>query len=223
MGLIFQVSIYASIGKLIRNQTNRVITNSLIKPQRENVVKVLNGCKEVFNKNKASKQDSLVLHLNPKLQGWANYYRYVVSSAIFGKIDKINWNRTLNWAKRKHPVKSATWIISKYYTRRRKTRILIFKDNLKNNGLVRMSDIFSKKRFVIVKNKMRVYSAENAVYWRNREYHNTFNRMFVSKLRNLFSSQHGTCPFCESQIIEKQVINGEVACPSHATSLIRRH
>ena len=190
----------------------------LIKPQRENVDKVLKGCKEIFDKNKASKQDSLILQLNPKLRGWANYYRYVVSSAIFGKIDKINWNRTLNWAKRKHPKKPTNWIISKYYTRRGNSRTLNFMNDENNTKLVHISDIFSKKRFVIVKNKKRVYSAENADYWRSREYNNTFNRLFVKKLRELFSKQQGTCPYCKSQIIEEEIVNGEV----HAHHMLPR-
>jgi RNA-directed DNA polymerase len=190
----------------------------LIKPQRENVDKVLKGCKDIFVKNKASKQDSLILQLNPKLQGWANYYRYVVSSSIFSKIDKTNWNRTLNWAKRKHPEKSLKWIYSKYYSRYGKTRMKNFMDKLNNIRLIHMQDIFSKKRFVIVKNTMRVYSAKDADYWRSREYHNTFNRLFVRKLRELFSRQEGNCPYCESQIIEEEVVNGEI----HAHHMLPR-
>ena len=104
----------------------------LIKPQQENVDKVLKGCKEIFDKNKASKQESLIHQLNPKLQGWANFYRYVVSSDIFAKIDKINWKKTLNWAKRKHPEKSLNWLYSKYYSRLGKTRTQIFMDSLNN-------------------------------------------------------------------------------------------
>ena len=192
--------------------------NLLIKPQRENVDKVLKGCKEIFDKNKASKQGSLIHQLNPKLQGWANYYRYVVSSATFGKIDKINWNRTLNWAKRKHPEKSLKWIYSKYYSKYGKTRTQNFMDSLNNIRLIHMQDIFSKKRFVIVKNTMRVYSAEDADYWRNREYHNTFNRLFVKRLRELFSKQEGTCPYCKTQIIAEDVVNGEV----HAHHMLPR-
>ena len=190
----------------------------LIKPQQENVEKVLKGCKEIFDKNKASKLEILIHQLNPKLQGWANYYRYIVSSATFGKIDKINWNRTLNWAKRKHPEKSLNWIYSKYYSRQGKNRTLNFMDSLNNIRLIHMRDIFSKKRFVIVKKQMRVYSADNADYWRSREYHNTFNRLFVRKLRELFSRQEGNCPYCESQIIEEEVVNGEI----HAHHMLPR-
>ena len=190
----------------------------LIKPQRESVEMVLNRCKEIFDKNKSSKQESLIHQLNPKLQGWANYYRYVVSTATFGKIDRVNWNRTLNWAKRKHPNKTLNWLIRKYYSRRDKARNSDFTDYENNIRLICMSDIFSKKRFVIVKKKMRVYSADDADYWRNREYHNTFNRLFVKKLRELFSRQQGTCSYCKSQIIEEEVVNGEV----HAHHMLPR-
>ena len=190
----------------------------LIKPQRENVDKVLKGCKDIFVKNKASKQDSLILQLNPKLQGWANYYRYVVSSSTFSKIDNSNWNRAFNWAKRRHPSKSSSWIVRKYYTKRKRRKSLDFMDSLNNTGLVRMYDILSKKRFVIVKKKMRVYSTENADYWRNREYHNTFNSLFMGKLSTLFSKQLGACPYCKSQMIEEEVVNGEV----HAHHMLPR-
>jgi RNA-directed DNA polymerase len=190
----------------------------LIKPQREKINKFLKGCKKIIDKNKASKQVSLILQLNPKLQGWANYYRYVVSSAIYSQIDNVIWNRTLNWTKREHPEKTLKWICLKYYSRRGKSRILDFKDKLTNLELVHMRDIFSKKRFVIVKNKMRVYSTEDAGYWRNREYHNTFNRLFVKKLRNLFSTQQGTCSYCKSKIIEEEVVNSEV----HAHHMLPR-
>ena len=190
----------------------------LIKPQQENVEKVLNGCKEIFDNNKASIQSGLIYQLNPKLQGWANYYRYVVSSTIFGKIDHINWFRTYNWAKRKHPGKSSHWIIRKYYSRKENKRTTQFTDSLNNNRLILMCDIFSKKRFIKVKNKMRVYSALNAEYWRNREYHNTFNSLFVRKLRELFSRQQGTCPYCQEQIIERNVVNSEI----HAHHMLPR-
>ena len=81
-----------------------------------------------------------------------------------------------------------------------------------------MYDILSKKRFVIVKKKMRVYSTENADYWRNREYHNTFNSLFMGKLSTLFSKQLGACPYCKSQMIEEEVVNGEV----HAHHMLPR-
>ena len=65
---------------------------------------------------------------------------------------------------------------------------------------------------------MRVYSVEDAVYWRNREYHNTFNSLFVKRLRVLFSKQEGTCPYCKTGIIAEDVVNGEV----HAHHMLPR-
>ena len=173
----FNIRKYKKILKKSNEPSDHIL---LIKPQRKNVDKILKECKEIFDRNKASKQVNLIHLLNPKLQGWANYYRFVVSSTTFGTIDKTTWNKTLNWAKRKHPGKTTKWLIRKYYSSRSRTRTSDFTDNENNIKLVRMSDIFSKKRFVIVKNKMRVYSANNADYWRNREYHNTLNNTFAN-------------------------------------------
>lgn len=39
-----------------------------------------------------------------------------------------------------------------------------------------MSKVFSKKRFVKVKNGMRVYDADHIEYWNKREYLNTQKR-----------------------------------------------
>ena len=59
----------------------------LIQPQREKVINVLRECHKVISKNKAATQNALIHLLTPKIIGWANYYRYVVSSQTFGKID----------------------------------------------------------------------------------------------------------------------------------------
>ena len=203
----FNIRKYGRTRKKSNKPSDRIL---LIKPQRVKVVKILKGCKEIFDKNKASRQNSLIHLLNPKLLGWANFFRFVNSSTTFGTIDKTTWNRSLNWAKRKHPGKSTQWLIRKYYSKRGRTRSSDFTDKKDNIRLVRMSDIFSKKPFVIVKNKMRIYSADNADYWRNREYRNTLNSLFVRKLQELFSTQQGTCPYCKTQIIPEDVVNGEV-------------
>ncbi|MDE0683411.1 MAG: group II intron reverse transcriptase/maturase, partial [Candidatus Poribacteria bacterium] len=49
----------------------------LIKPQKEKVIEFLRGCKEVLDDNKSSKQEKVINILNPKLRGWAMYYRHV--------------------------------------------------------------------------------------------------------------------------------------------------
>lgn len=181
----------------------------LITPEKEKIQSILRECIGVMNAHKTATQNSLIHLLNPKVIGWANYYRYVVSSQIFTNIDYILWQKTLHWAKRRHSQKSMAWIIQKYYTRQRNTRILRFTDKKAKSTLGTMSKVFSKKRFVKVKNAMRVYNTDHAEYWNKREYLNTQKRLYAKQSRVLFEKQNGLCPYCTSQITEANVVNHE--------------
>ena len=181
----------------------------LITPQKEKIQSILRECIGVMNAHKTATQNSLIHLLNPKVIGWANYYRYVVSSQIFANIDYILWQRTLHWTKRRHSQKSMAWIIEKYYTRQHNTRILRFTDKKTKSTLGTMSKVFSKKRFVKIKNAMRVYNTDHAEYWNKREYLNTQKRLYAKQSRVLFEKQNGLCLYCKSQITETNVVNDE--------------
>ena len=181
----------------------------LITPQKEKIQSILRECIGVMNTHKTVTQNSLIHLLNPKVIGWANYYRYVVSSQLFGNIDRLLWHKTLHWSKRRHPQKSITWIIQKYYSRQYKKRILQFTDKVSKSTLGKMRNVFSKKRFVKVKNGMRVHNADHSEYWNKREYLNTQKRLYAKGIRMLFEKQKGLCPYCKSQITEENVANSE--------------
>ena len=179
----------------------------LIKPQKEKIQNVLRECRKVMSENKTATQSTLIYLLNPKIVGWANYYKYVVSNEIFGKIDHILWSNLLNWAKRRHPQKTNGWIIRKYYRRRSKKRTQCFCDD--NIRLYEMIQILSKERFIKVKREMRVYNVDHAEYWGKREYEKSYNRLYVRQAREVFETQNGICPYCKSQITENEVVNNE--------------
>ena len=181
----------------------------LITPQKEKIQGILRECIGVMNTHKTVTQNSLIHLLNPKVIGWANYYRYVVSLQVFGNIDRFLWQKTLHWAKRRHPQKSITWIIRKYYSRQYKRRILHFTDKKAKRSLGKMSNVFSKRRFIQVKKGKRIYNADHAEYWNKREYLNTRHRLYAKEIRVLFEKQNGLCPYCKSQITEENVINSE--------------
>lgn len=181
----------------------------LITPQKEKIQNILRECIGVMNIHKTVTQNSLIHLLNPKVTGWANYYRYVVSLQVFGNIDRLLWKKTLHWAKRRHPHKSITWIIRKYYSRQYKRRILHFTDKKANRSLGKMSIVFSKRRFIQVKKGKRIYNADHAEYWKKREYLNTRHRLYSKEIRVLFEKQNGLCPYCKSQITEENAVNSE--------------
>jgi len=95
---------YHSIGKL------------LIKPQKEKVINFHRRIKEVLSNNKTAKQESIIHMLNPMLQGFGMYYRFVVSKKTFSNIDNHIWQKLWRWAKRRHPNRGKKWIMKKYFT-----------------------------------------------------------------------------------------------------------
>ncbi|MTF40766.1 group II intron reverse transcriptase/maturase [Cyanobacterium aponinum] len=87
----------------------------LIKPQKE---KVLAFCKKIgktLSEMKARTQEDVITKLNPLLRGFANYYRRVISKETFSYINSRVWCYLWNWAKRRHPNKSKTWVKNKYF------------------------------------------------------------------------------------------------------------
>lgn len=46
--------------------------------------------------------EDLLTGLNRLLAGWANYFRYGVSKAVFTKIDSLAWSRIMRWIRAKH-------------------------------------------------------------------------------------------------------------------------
>ena len=49
----------------------------------------------------------LLRQLNPVLRGWCNYFRFGVSSATFGYLDKFVWRRITGWLRKRH--KGINW------------------------------------------------------------------------------------------------------------------
>ena len=46
--------------------------------------------------------DDLITSLNRTLVGWANYFRYGVSKAVFSAVDNLAWNRLMRWIRAKY-------------------------------------------------------------------------------------------------------------------------
>ncbi len=59
----------------------------LIKPAKENVKSFKRKIGETIRKSGSMKVGDLIRKLNPKIRGWANYHRHVVSGEIFSEVD----------------------------------------------------------------------------------------------------------------------------------------
>jgi RNA-directed DNA polymerase len=97
----------------------------LIKPAKNNIKYFLANIRKIIKRNWATKTEELIKLLNPKITGWGNYYRHVVSKGVFYYVDDCIYRSLANWVKRRHPKKNATWW-RKHYFRRQENRNWIF-------------------------------------------------------------------------------------------------
>lgn len=175
-------------------------TKLIIKPQKEKINNLLRECKELLQKNKHADQDVLVMKLNQKITGWGMYYRHVVSSKIFDKIDYAIWHKAYKWSKKQQNNKNAKWILHKFFTY---TNGLPshFGKNVKITKLSRIPII----RFVKVKRGVRIHNQDDANYWKKREDMRAYNTIVRKSLKILFKKQKGVCPQCNTPISAEQV------------------
>jgi RNA-directed DNA polymerase len=148
--------------------------------------------------------------LNPKLKGFTNYYRFVVSKGINHRISEEIWQKVYSWLRKQHSEKSANWVMKRYLTeyspiKRTKTFGM--------NGLkLYLSQFMPIVRFRKVKSGIRVYDGDNEarVYWDKRSYTNGLNSIYSIQVERLFISQKGICPLCRRAITMDQIRDGEI-------------
>ena len=177
----------------------------LIKPQKEKTQAFLKECTKTIRSSRGQSLKTLILKLNPKLQGFANYYRFVVSKETYRTISDAIWDKVYRFCCKSHPNKSKKWVRRRYrteYGNGRKT------ETLQMHGERLYKPIFIPiTRYAKVKSGMRVYdnSKETRVYWENRAYKNSLNSIYSLRVEKLFKRQDGLCPICRKAITEQQI------------------
>ena len=72
------------LGQNVRRYPNGKL---LIKPSKKNFKTFLDGIRQTIRNARGMSAADLIDLLNPKIRGWANYHRHVVSSRIFSSVD----------------------------------------------------------------------------------------------------------------------------------------
>ncbi|MCA1682181.1 MAG: group II intron reverse transcriptase/maturase [Actinobacteria bacterium] len=76
-------------------------------PSRKAIQKVKDKVKTATHRStRYLELDELITSLNRKLAGWARYFRYGVSKAVFGAIDSHTWGRLMRWTRAKYAGKN---------------------------------------------------------------------------------------------------------------------
>jgi RNA-directed DNA polymerase len=181
----------------------------LIKPSAKNVKTLLESIREIIKANRSAKQETLINLLNPKIRGWANYHRHVVSKETYAKVDKNIWQALWRWARRRHPNKSAEWVRQKYF-RTLGHRHWVFATQTRGyNGKPRMLTLFSASstrivRHVGVKSDANPFDPTWDSYFAERQGTRMLERLQGRGFpKQLWQQQQGKCPGCGQLIVEE--------------------
>ncbi len=125
----------------------------LIKPAKENVLSFLQDIRETIKRNGATSTERLISQLNPKLRGWAYYYRHVVSKQTFSMIDSCIYDALSRWIKRRHPKKNRTWCKQKYFRSKGLRNWVFSTKTRKTSGQSDHLDLFYMGYLAIVRHR----------------------------------------------------------------------
>jgi|AGSF01.1.fsa_nt_gi Retron-type reverse transcriptase len=160
--------------------------NTLITPSKSKVKAHLDKIAKTIDSHKNAPQDALIVHLNPIIRGWSNYYSTRNSKGTYGKVDSLMYNKLRAWARKR----GKGSINKDKYWRTVGNQNWCFSTE---NGMELLTHSSTPiVRHIKVKGKASPFDG-NWIYWSKRrgEYPGTPNR--VSKL---IKKQKGICSHC---------------------------
>jgi RNA-directed DNA polymerase len=187
------------LGQNVRKYPNGKL---LIKPSKKNVKTFLDGIRTIIKGGLGLSAAELIEWLNPKIRGWANYHRHVVSKRVFQRVDHAIFIRLWQWARRRHPEKSRRWLKQKYFEQQRQNNWIFFGESCDNEGIphkVRLLLASSTpiQRHVKVKGEANPYDPAYETYFEKREGdHMAGTFRGTRTLRFLWYLQRGFCLVC---------------------------
>jgi RNA-directed DNA polymerase len=190
------------LGQNIRKYNGKL----LIKPSFRSIKSLWRRIRDIVKANLQATAVKLIRLLNPLIRGWAQYHRHVVSKAVFSSIDNFIFKTLWQWAKRRHPNKSAHWVKDKYFRSHKGRNWIFFGQGDKSNKWQAWLYTAAKtpiRRHVKVKGEANPYDPAWEAYFDERlgfKMQGTLSGR--RRLLHLWEEQDGTCPVCNQKIAE---------------------
>jgi len=191
------------LGQNVRRYPNGKL---LIKPSKKNVKTFLEGIRRTIKAAHGVSAADLIDQLNPKIRGWANYHRHVVSKRTFGRVDHSIFSSLWKWARRRHPNKSPRWFKPKYFAQRGNRDWSFFGETCDDEGRptkvwLHYAKSTPIKRHVKVKGEANPYDPTYETYFEEREGAHMLETFRGTRtLRYLWYEQRGLCTLCNTKI-----------------------
>ena len=191
------------LGQNVRRYPNGKL---LIKPSKKNLKTFLDGIRQTIRNARGMSAADLIDLLNPKIRGWANYHRHVVSSRIFSSVDRSIFYNLWQWARGRHQKKTSHWLKKKYFEKRGTRDWCFFGETCDDQGQLHKAWLYHARstpirRHVKVKGEANPYDPAFETYFEEREgshMRETFRG--TRTLRYIWHEQRGLCTVCRLPI-----------------------
>jgi RNA-directed DNA polymerase len=191
------------LGQTVRKYPNGQV---LTVPSKKNVQAFLEKVRGIIEKNKALDAGTLVLLLNPIIDGWARYHAFGASKQTFNSVDHAIHKKLWRWIRRRHPHKSATWRKAKYFPPHGPDNWRFsgeVKDQAGKPYLVKLHRAADMpiKRHVAIRKEANPFDPAWETYFEARlDVKMERNLLGKRRLLALWMEQGGRCPHCGHKI-----------------------
>jgi len=190
-----------------------------VEPTKEKIKGHYRDISDTIWKLKAATPMQLIATLQPKISGWANYYKTVHSNEAFSKLDHLLWKRLYQWACRRHPNKGKRWVADKYFgiVNGRKWTFAQIVGKGKDRKIVKYLKGYSKHKertgsYARVGYDRSYYDGDTA-YWAER-LSKGYGNITPAKAKML-RRQDGICPVCKCRFTNTDLPEAHHIHPRH--------
>ncbi|OAD20874.1 RNA-directed DNA polymerase (Reverse transcriptase) [Candidatus Thiomargarita nelsonii] len=180
-----------------------------VEPTKDKIQKHWREISETISKHRSVTPLVLINLLQPKITGWANYYKTVHSSEAFGKLDMLLWKSLYRWAKRRHPQKGRRWVVDKYFGYHN-GRNWMFTDKKANVHLKPYGKPKERVGSYVKVGYDRSYYDGDVAYWAERLSKGYSD--IKPSIAKMLKKQKGKCPECNDAFT-----NGDLMEAHHKT------
>ncbi|UEP40131.1 group II intron reverse transcriptase/maturase [Burkholderia sp. B21-005] len=181
----------------------------LIKPSKKNVKTFYRKVEETISSNKAAKQESLILLLNPILRGWAQYHSPVVAKQAYTRMEHLVVRRLWRWSKRRHPNKGKDWVKRKYFHTVGNRNWVFAAPTVREDGSKGLLEMYQLsgteiRRHKKVKGDFNPFDPTMEQYGEELRQERMWNSMrYRKQWASLYMSQSGCCAHCGSALTDE--------------------
>jgi RNA-directed DNA polymerase len=174
-----------------------------ITPSKASVLKVRRDLRDVWKHQVGANVAAVLAALNPKIRGWANYFRVGVASRTFSSLDNWMFLREVRWVNRTHPHQPNAWRRARYWgaLHPKRTDTWVFGNKDVGAYLLKFK-WFRIERHVIVRGTASPDDPSLRAYWLARQRTNA--KDLIPSAQKLAEHQRGLCPLCGESLF-----NGE--------------